>query len=109
MEGEIRISTSKQKMRTREGRRGGWRSRKIKTETVLNSGDMADTDQQIQHLLLHLVCVPCLLNSEKRLRLVMDGPVKMMVFLPEMFWQSCLATRLWSCGLFFKVARPSVP
>lgn len=65
--------------------------------------------QQMQHLLLHLVCVPCLLNSEKRLRLVMDGPVKMMVFLPEMFWQSCLATRLWSCGLFFKVARPSVP
>lgn len=39
----------------------------------------------------------------------MDGPVKMMVFLPEMLWHSCLATRLWSCGLFFKVARPSVP
>lgn len=53
--------------------------------------------------------LPCLLNSEKRLRLVMDGPVKMMVFLPEMFWHSCLATRLWSCGLFFRAARPSAP
>jgi len=54
-------------------------------------------------------CIPCLLNSLKRLRLVIDGPVKMMVFLPEIFWHSCLATRLWSWGLFFKVARPSVP
>lgn len=65
-------------------------------EKVLYLDNMADTGQQIQHLLFQLVCVPCLLNSEKRPRLVMDGPVKMMVFLPEMFWQSCLATRLWS-------------
>lgn len=61
------------------------------------------------NLLQKLLCIPCLLNSVKRLRLVMDGPVKMMAFFPEMFWQSCLATRLWSWGLFFKVARPSVP
>lgn len=55
------------------------------------------------------VLKPCLLNSVKRLRLVMDGPVKTMVFFPEMFWHSCLATRLWSWVLFFKVARVSEP
>lgn len=109
MEWKIRISTSKQITRTRGDRQESWRSRKTKKEKVLCLDNMADTGQQIQHLLLQLVCVPCLLNSEKRPRLVMDGPVKMMVFLPEMFWQSCLATRLWSWGLFFKVARPSVP
>lgn len=94
---EILISTSKQKMRTRDESRGGWKSRRI----VWGRRD--------HRLIRPLLRLPCLLNSEKRLRLVMDGPVKMMVFLPEMLWHSCLATRLWSCGLFFKVARPSVP
>ncbi|KAJ8250466.1 hypothetical protein COCON_G00223880 [Conger conger] len=46
---------------------------------------------------------------QPRLRLVMLGPVKMMALRPDRLWHSCLATRLWSCGLFFRASTPSGP